>query len=34
MRKNKDWSEVAVELKKEKRIVRVDLKNKKVVIDL
>ena len=34
MRKSKNWSDVAWELKKEKKIVKVDLKNKKVIIDL
>jgi len=34
LRKEKGWNEVAQELKKEKRIKSVDLKNKKVVLDL
>ncbi|MBI2662893.1 NFACT family protein [Candidatus Woesearchaeota archaeon] len=34
LRKNRDWGEVAAELKKEKKIAKIDLKNKKIVIDL
>ena len=34
LRKNKDWKDIAVELGKEKKIKKVDLKNKKVVIEL
>lgn len=34
MRKTKEWKEIAQELKKEKKIKRIDLKNKKVVLDL
>ncbi|MBU0460576.1 MAG: NFACT family protein [Nanoarchaeota archaeon] len=34
LRKGKEWSEVAEELKKEKKISKVDLKNKKVIISL
>jgi len=34
LRKDKEWSEVAQELKKEKRIKSVDLKNKRVTLDL
>ena len=34
LRKNREWGEIAAELKKEKKIVKIDLKNKKVVIDL
>jgi predicted ribosome quality control (RQC) complex YloA/Tae2 family protein len=34
MKKDKDWSDIGIALKKEKKIKGVDLKNKKVVIDL
>ena len=34
LRKEKEWSDVAKELKKEKKIKEVDLKNKRVVLDL
>lgn len=34
LRKSKNWNEIAVELKKEKRIKVVNLKDKKIVIDL
>jgi predicted ribosome quality control (RQC) complex YloA/Tae2 family protein len=34
MRKTKDWSDIALELKKEKKIQRVDLKTKKIIIEL
>lgn len=34
MRKTKEWKEIAEELKKEKKIKAVDLKEKKVIIDL
>lgn len=34
MKKTKDWSEVESELKKEKRIKKIDLKNKKIILDL
>jgi predicted ribosome quality control (RQC) complex YloA/Tae2 family protein len=34
MKKTKDWKEISVELNKEKKIKAVDLKNKRVVIDL
>ncbi len=34
LRKTKDWKEVAEELKKEKRIKKIDLKEKKIVVEL
>ena len=34
LKKTKTWQEVSIELKKEKKIKKVDLKNKKVVVDL
>ncbi len=34
LKKNKDWKDIAVELKKEKKIKSIDLKNKKITIDL
>ena len=34
LRKVKDWKDVEKELKKEKKIAKVDLKNKKVLIEL
>lgn len=34
MKKTKDWSEIAGELRKEKRITKIDLAAKKVIIDL
>ncbi len=34
MRKTKDWKDIEIELKKEKRIINVDLKNKKVTLNL
>ena len=34
MKKSKSWEEVAKELKKEKKIGKIDLKNKSVVLDL
>lgn len=34
LRKDKDWNEIALELKKEKKIKQVNLKDKKVVIEL
>ncbi|MDP3734451.1 MAG: NFACT family protein [Nanoarchaeota archaeon] len=34
LKKNKDWNEIALELKKEKKIKAVDLKHKKIIIDL
>ena len=34
MRQEKDWKEIGEELKKESRITKVDLKNKKIVLEL
>ncbi len=34
MRKTKDWKDIAIELKKEKKIKSVDLKNKRIVVEL
>ncbi len=34
LKKTKDWSDIAIELKKEKKIQRVDLKTKKITIEL
>ena len=34
MRQEKDWTEIGEELKKESRITKVDLKNKKIVLEL
>ncbi|MBU1112220.1 MAG: NFACT family protein [archaeon] len=34
LRKSKEWTEISKELKKEKKIKQVDLKNKKIMVDL
>lgn len=34
LRKSKDWNEIALELRKEKKIKAIDLKQKKIIIDL
>ncbi len=34
LRKNREWKDVALELKKEKKIKSIDLKSKKILIDL